>query len=113
PDLAGKLDGYAVRVPTINVSLVDLTLTAARETSVDEVNSILREASDGTLKGVLAFNEDPMVSSDFIHTTVSSTYDSTLTRVNGSLVKVSAWYDNEWGFSCRMLDTAAAMMQAS
>ncbi|WP_353172967.1 type I glyceraldehyde-3-phosphate dehydrogenase [Paracandidimonas soli] len=112
PDLAGKLDGYAIRVPTINVSLVDLTFTAARETTVEEVNGILREASDGPLKGILAYNEDPLVSSDFNHTTVSSTYDSTLTRVKGSLVKVSAWYDNEWGFSCRMLDTAVAMMKA-
>src|SRR5690606_38321778 len=112
PHQAGKLDGYAIRVPTLNVSLVDLTVTAVRETTVEEVNGILREASDGPLKGILAYNEDPLVSSDFNHTTVSSTYDSTLTRVKGSLVKVSAWYDNEWGFSCRMLDTAVAMMKA-
>lgn len=112
PELNGKLDGYAIRVPTTNVSVVDFTFLAKRDTSVDEVNQILKAATEGPLKGILAFNTDPLVSSDFNHTAVSSTYDATLTKVNGRLVKVSAWYDNEWGFSCRMLDTTVAMMQA-
>ena len=112
PELNGKLDGYAIRVPTTNVSVVDFTFLAKRDTSVDEVNQILKAATEGPLKGLLAFNTDPLVSSDFNHTAVSSTYDATLTKVNGRLVKVSAWYDNEWGFSCRMLDTTVAMMQA-
>lgn len=112
PELNGKLDGYAVRVPTVNVSMVDLTFVAKRETSIDEVNQVLKAASEGFLKGILAFNSDPLVSMDFNHTPVSSTYDSTLTKVNGRLVKVSAWYDNEWGFSCRMLDTTVALMNA-
>lgn len=112
PELNGKLDGYAIRVPITNVSVVDFTFLAKRDTSVDEVNQILKAATEGPLKGILAFNTDPLVSSDFNHTAVSSTYDATLTKVNGRLVKVSAWYDNEWGFSCRMLDTTVAMMQA-
>lgn len=112
PELNGKLDGYAIRVPTTNVSVVDFTFLAKRDTSVDEVNQILKAATEGPLKGILAFNTAPLVSSDFNHTAVSSTYDATLTKVNGRLVKVSAWYDNEWGFSCRMLDTTVAMMQA-
>jgi glyceraldehyde 3-phosphate dehydrogenase len=113
PDLNGKLDGFAIRVPTINVSVVDLTFVAARETSKDEIDSILKEASEGALKGVLAYNDAPLVSIDFNHTTVSSTYDSTLTKVvGGTLVKALAWYDNEWGFSCRMLDTTVALMNA-
>lgn len=112
PELQGKLDGFALRVPTINVSLVDLSFVAKRDTTVEEVNQILKEASEGELKGILAYNEEPLVSTDFNHTSVSSTYDATLTRVSGKLVKVSAWYDNEWGFSERMLDTAVAMMQA-
>ncbi|NOL50501.1 type I glyceraldehyde-3-phosphate dehydrogenase [Pelistega europaea] len=112
PELNGKLDGYAIRVPTTNVSVVDFTFLAKRDTSVDEINQILKAATEGSLKGILAFNTDPLVSSDFNHTSVSSTYDATLTKVNGRLVKVSAWYDNEWGFSCRMLDTTVAMMQA-
>jgi len=113
PELAGKLDGFAVRVPKINVSLVDLTFRAARDTSVDEINSILKKASDGPLNGVLAYNDGPLVSIDFNHDPASSTYDSTLTKVmGGSLVKVCSWYDNEWGFSNRMLDTTLAMMQA-
>lgn len=112
PELNGKLDGYAIRVPITNVSVVDFTFLAKRDTSVDEVNQILKAATEGSLKGILAFNTDPLVSSDFNHTAVSSTYDATLTKVNGRLVKVSAWYDNEWGFSCRMLDTTVAMMQA-
>ncbi|MCQ9328188.1 type I glyceraldehyde-3-phosphate dehydrogenase [Pelistega suis] len=112
PELNGKLDGYAVRVPTVNVSMVDLTFVAKRDTTIDEVNQVLKAASEGFLKGILAFNSDPLVSMDFNHTPVSSTYDSTLTKVNGRLVKVSAWYDNEWGFSCRMLDTTVALMSA-
>jgi len=113
PELAGKLDGYAMRVPTANVSAVDLTFVAARPTTVEEVNAILKEAAEGELKGVLAYNTEPLVSTDFNHTTVSSTFDSTQTRVSGgTLVKILAWYDNEWGFSCRMLDTTVAMMTA-
>ncbi len=114
PELNGKLDGFAVRVPTINVSMVDLTFTAGRETSVDEVNSILREASQGELKGVLDYNDGPLVSVDFNHNPASSTFDATLTKViDGTLVKVCAWYDNEWGFSNRMLDTTKALMEAN
>ncbi|MCK9511700.1 MAG: type I glyceraldehyde-3-phosphate dehydrogenase [Pigmentiphaga sp.] len=112
PELNGKLDGYAIRVPTINVSLVDLSFIAARDTSVEEVDRILREAADGRLKGILAFNTEPLVSIDFNHNAASSTYDATLTKVNGRLVKVSSWYDNEWGFSNRMLDTTVALMAA-
>ena len=113
PELAGKLDGYAMRVPTINVSTVDLTFVAERETSVEEINSILKEASEGELKGVLDYNDEPLVSVDFNHNPASSTYDAGLTKViDGTLVKVCAWYDNEWGFSNRMLDTALALMNA-
>jgi glyceraldehyde 3-phosphate dehydrogenase len=113
PELNGKLDGFAVRVPTINVSIVDLTFEAARETSVEEVNDLLREASQGDLKGILDYNDAPLVSVDFNHTTVSSTYDASLTRViDGKLVKVCSWYDNEWGFSNRMLDTTIVLMNA-
>ncbi len=113
PELNGKLDGFSMRVPTINVSAVDLTFVANRETSVDEINSILKEASEGELKGVLAYNEAPLVSIDFNHDPASSTYDSTLTKViDGTCVKVISWYDNEWGFSCRMLDTATALVNA-
>ncbi len=113
PELNGKLDGFAVRVPTINVSLVDLTFEAARDTSIDEINAVLKEAAEGELKGILAYNDEPLVSMDFNHTTVSSTYDATLTRIiDGRLVKVCSWYDNEWGFSNRMLDTCVAMMSA-
>jgi glyceraldehyde 3-phosphate dehydrogenase len=113
PELAGKLDGFSVRVPTINVSLVDLTFSAARETSVDEINAVLREASQGELAGVLGFNDGPLVSIDFNHDPASSTYDATMTRViDGTLVKVCAWYDNEWGFSNRMLDTTLALINA-
>jgi len=113
PELAGKLDGFAVRVPTINVSLVDLTFVAARETSVNEINAIMKEAANGELKGVLNYNDKPLVSVDFNHDPASSTYDSTLTKVvEGKLVKVLAWYDNEWGFSNRMLDTTVALMSA-
>ena len=113
PELNGKLDGYAIRVPTINVSIVDLTFTAKRATSVDEVNAVMKAAAEGELKGILNYNKDPLVSSDFNHDPASSTFDSTLTKVaEGTLVKVSAWYDNEWGFSNRMLDTTVALMNA-
>jgi glyceraldehyde 3-phosphate dehydrogenase len=111
PELAGRLDGFAIRVPTPNVSMVDLVFHAARETSVDEIHGILREAADGPLKGILQYNEAPLVSFDFNHDPHSSTYESSLTRVSeGTLVKVCSWYDNEWGFSNRMLDTAIAFM---
>ena len=112
PELNGKLDGYAIRVPTINVSIVDLTFTASRETSVEEVNSILKEASQGALKGILDFTTEPLVSVDFNHNPASSTVDAGLTKVQGNLVNVSSWYDNEWGFSNRMLDTTVALMSA-
>jgi len=112
PELAGKLDGYAIRVPTINVSIVDLTFTAIKPVSVDAVNDVLRNASLGPLKGILAYNDEPLVSIDFNHTSTSSNYDASQTRVIGNLVKVVSWYDNEWGFSNRMLDTALAMAQA-
>ena len=112
PELNGKLDGYAIRVPTINVSIVDLSFIAARDTTVDEINSIMKEASEGSLKGILAYNSDPLVSVDFNHNPHSSNFDSTLTKVSGKLVKVSSWYDNEWGFSNRMLDTTIALMSA-
>ncbi|MDM8560519.1 type I glyceraldehyde-3-phosphate dehydrogenase [Candidatus Parabeggiatoa sp. HSG14] len=112
PELNGKLDGFAIRVPTINVSVVDLSFTATRETSKEEVNNILKAAADGELKGILDYTDEPLVSSDFNHTTVSSTCDSSQTRVIGNLVKVLSWYDNEWGFSNRMLDTTVALMNA-
>jgi len=112
PELDGKLDGYAIRVPTINVSIVDLSFIAARDTTVDEVNAIMKAAAEGELKGVLAYNTAPLVSSDFNHDAHSSTFDATLTKVSGRLVKVSSWYDNEWGFSNRMLDTTVALMAA-
>lgn len=112
PELNGKLDGYAMRVPTINVSVVDLTFIAKRDTTVEEINKVLEEASEGALKGILDYNTAPLVSVDFNHNPASSTYDETLTKVNGRLVKVSSWYDNEWGFSNRMLDTTVALMSA-
>jgi len=114
PELNGKLDGFAIRVPTINVSVVDLSFVAARPTTKEEVNAIMQEAANGALKGVLAYNEEPLVSVDFNHTTTSSNFDATLTKVSkdGLLVKVCAWYDNEWGFSSRMLDTTVALMNA-
>ncbi len=113
PHLEGKLDGYAVRVPTINVSLVDLTFIAKRPTSVEEVNNALKQASETDLKDVLVYNTEPLVSIDFNHNPASSIFDSTLTKVSeGTLVKVSSWYDNEWGFSNRMLDTTVALMNA-
>lgn len=112
PELDGLLDGFAIRVPTANVSIVDLTFEAGRTTSVDEVNAILKKAADNELKDILVYSDEPLVSIDFNHTPASSTIDSQLTRVNGKLVKVTSWYDNEWGFSNRMLDTAVAMMAA-
>jgi glyceraldehyde 3-phosphate dehydrogenase len=114
PELNGKLDGFAIRVPTINVSMVDLSFVAARPTTKEEVNAIMQAAANGALKGVLAYNEEPLVSVDFNHTTTSSNFDATLTKVSkdGLLVKVCAWYDNEWGFSSRMLDTTVALMNA-
>ena len=112
PELNGKLDGFAMRVPTINVSVVDLSFTASRETTVEEVNQILIDASKGELKGVLVTNELPLVSVDFNHNPHSSIFDVTQTKVIGKLVKVLSWYDNEWGFSNRMLDTTVALMQA-
>jgi len=112
PELNGKLDGFAIRVPTINVSLVDLSFVAKRETTVDEVNDILKAASEGALKGILTYNTEPLVSVDFNHNPASSNFDATLTKVSGTLVKVSSWYDNEWGFSNRMLDTTVALMTA-
>jgi glyceraldehyde 3-phosphate dehydrogenase len=112
PELNGKLDGYAMRVPTINVSIVDLSFIAKRDTSVAEIDAIMRAASEGELKGILDVNTAPLVSVDFNHNPASSTYDATLTKVSGRLVKVSSWYDNEWGFSNRMLDTTVALMAA-
>lgn len=114
PDLDGKLDGFAIRVPTVNVSMVDLTFSAARETSTEEINEIMRQASEGPLKGILNYNDKPLVSVDFNHDPASSTYEAPLTKViGGRLVKVLSWYDNEWGFSNRMLDTTVALMNAS
>ena len=113
PELNGKLDGFSMRVPTINVSAVDLTFVAEKETSVDDVHDIIRAASEGPLKGVLDYNDEPLVSADFNHNPASSTYDAGLTKViDGSIVKVVSWYDNEWGFSNRMLDTTVALMNA-
>ncbi len=113
PELNGKLDGLSVRVPTINVSLVDLTFTAARATTVDEINAIMKEAAANSKAGILGYNTEPLVSIDFNHNPASSTFDSTQTRVSGgTLVKVMSWYDNEWGFSNRMLDTTVALMSA-
>jgi glyceraldehyde 3-phosphate dehydrogenase len=113
PELNGKLDGYAIRVPTINVSIVDLTFVAKRDTSVEEVNGILEQAAaQGPLKGILEYSTEPLVSADYNHNPASSTVDAALTKVSGSLVKVTSWYDNEWGFSNRMLDTTVALMAA-
>jgi glyceraldehyde 3-phosphate dehydrogenase len=110
PELKGKLDGAAIRVPTPNVSLVDLTFTPNRDTSVEEVNALLKAASEGALRGILAYSEEPLVSIDYNHNPASSTVDSLETAViEGKLVRVLSWYDNEWGFSNRMVDTAAAM----
>jgi glyceraldehyde 3-phosphate dehydrogenase len=113
PQLKGKLDGFAIRVPTINVSMVDLTFTPARATTIDEINTLVKTAAAGPLKGVLVYTDAPLVSVDYNHDPASSTYDATLTKIiDGKLVKVCAWYDNEWGFSNRMLDTAIAWSRA-
>jgi glyceraldehyde 3-phosphate dehydrogenase len=114
PELKGKIDGFAMRVPTINVSLVDLSFNAARKTTVEEINAAIKKAAHGDLKGILAYNDAPLVSVDFNHDPASSTYDATLTKViQGTMVKVCAWYDNEWGFSNRMLDTTLAWSKAA
>ncbi|MGA1665356.1 MAG: type I glyceraldehyde-3-phosphate dehydrogenase [Burkholderiaceae bacterium] len=114
PELNGKLDGFAMRVPTINVSVVDLTLSSKKATSVDEVNQLLKAAAEGPMKGVLGYNTAQLVSVDFNHDSHSSVFDSTQTRVSpdGKLVKILSWYDNEWGFSNRMLDTTVALVNA-
>ncbi len=113
PELNGKLDGFAMRVPTANVSIVDLTFVPKKSTSKEAIDSILKEASEGELKGILNYSDGPMVSIDFNHDPASSTYDATLTKViDSKLVKICAWYDNEWGFSNRMLDTTVALMNA-
>jgi glyceraldehyde 3-phosphate dehydrogenase len=113
PELNGLLDGFSMRVPTINVSAVDLSFVAERETSIEEINEVMLVASQNELKGVLAYCDEPLVSIDFNHDPASSTYDSTLTKVmQGTLVKVVSWYDNEWGFSNRMLDTTMALANA-
>src|SRR6185312_3683312 len=113
PELNGKLDGFSIRVPTINVSFVDLSFIAARDTTVDEVNDIMKKASEaGDLKGILGYTKAPLVSIDFNHDPRSAIFDATCTKVSGRLVKVCSWYDNEWGFSNRMLDVAVALMQA-
>jgi glyceraldehyde 3-phosphate dehydrogenase len=114
PELKGKIDGFSIRVPTINVSLVDFTFIAARKTSIEEINAAMKAAVSGELKGVLAYNDAPLVSVDFNHDPASSTYDATLTKViEGTLVKACSWYDNEWGFSNRMLDTTLAWSKAA
>ena len=109
PELIGKIDGMAVRVPTMNVSVVDLNFIAGRETSVEEVNNLLKSASQGAIGKILHYNEEPLVSIDFNHQAASSIFDATQTKVNGRWVKIMAWYDNEWGFSNRMLDNALAL----
>ena len=109
----GKLDGFSMRVPTINVSVVDLSFTASRNTTEEEINEVMQAAATGSMKGVLGYNTLPLVSCDFNHNPASSVFDATLTKVmNGNLVKVLSWYDNEWGFSNRMLDTTIALMNA-
>ncbi len=114
PELKGKLDGFAIRVPTINVSLVDLTFVPKRATTIEEINELVRSAATGRLKGILAYTEAPLVSVDYNHDPASSTYDATMTKIiDGNLVKVCAWYDNEWGFSNRMLDTTLAWSRAA
>jgi len=113
PELNGKLDGFSMRVPTINVSVVDLSFVAARATSKEEIDAVVKEASEGAFKGILGINTQPLVSVDFNHDSRSSIYDSTLTKVmGGTMVKVLSWYDNEWGFSNRMLDTTLALIAA-
>ncbi len=112
PELAGKLDGYAMRVPTINVSAVDLTFRAARKTDVAEINRVIKEASETNFKDIILYNEESLVSIDFNHNPASSIFDATETKVIDDLVKVLSWYDNEWGFSNRMLDVTKALMNA-
>jgi glyceraldehyde 3-phosphate dehydrogenase len=113
PELKGKLDGTAIRIPTPNVSLVSLDFVPAKEGVTKEaVNAAMKAAAEGPMKGILGYNTAPLVSIDFNHDPASSTFDATLTKVSGRLVKVSSWYDNEWGFSNRMLDTTMALMQA-
>ena len=112
PHLNGKLDGFSIRVPTINVSLVDLTFVAKKKTTVEEVNAAVKQAADSDLKGILEYSTEPLVSSDFNHNPASSVFDATITKVSdGTLVKVYSWYDNEWGFSNRMLDVAVAFAE--
>jgi glyceraldehyde 3-phosphate dehydrogenase len=112
PELKGKLDGTSIRVPTPNVSVIDLTFDAGRKTSAEEVNAAIKKAADGKLRGILAYTDEELVSSDFNHNPASSTFDLTQTQViDGTFVRVLSWYDNEWGFSNRMLDTAVAMAQ--
>ena len=108
PELSGRLDGFSIRVPTINVSVVDLSFISSRQTSVEELNDAVRAAAEGELEGVLAYNDEPLVSIDFNHDPASSVFDANLTKVSGNLVKICSWYDNEWGFSNRMLDTTLA-----
>jgi glyceraldehyde 3-phosphate dehydrogenase len=113
PELNGKLDGFSMRVPTINVSVVDLCFTASRATTIAEVNAAVKAACQGSMKGIMAYNEAPLVSIDFNHNPHSSVFDATLTKVmEGKLVKVLSWYDNEWGFSNRMLDTTLVLVNA-
>ena len=112
PEMAGKLDGYAIRVPVVNVSVVDLTFEASRTVSDSEVNQAVKQYADGALKGILGYCDEPLVSIDFNHSPLSSVFDAGLTKITGNLVKVVAWYDNEWGFSNRMIDTAFSMMAA-
>jgi glyceraldehyde 3-phosphate dehydrogenase len=112
PELNGKLDGFAMRVPVLNVSIVDLTFTAKREVTVEKVNQMIKDAAENEMYGIIAYSDEPLVSIDFNHHTASSIYDATQTKISGSLVKVLSWYDNEWGFSNRMLDTTLAWMSA-
>lgn len=112
PEMAGKLDGYAIRVPVVNVSVVDLTFQASRAVTEKEINQAVKTYADGALKGILGYCDEPLVSIDFNHSPLSSVFDAGLTKVTDNLVKVVAWYDNEWGFSNRMIDTAFAMMAA-
>jgi glyceraldehyde 3-phosphate dehydrogenase len=112
PELKGKLDGVAIRVPTPNVSMVDLNFIAKKNTSVEEINEIIKKASNGAMKGVLSYIDEPLVSIDFNHSNISSNFDATQTKViGGNMVKVCSWYDNEWAFSVRMLDVAKFMMK--
>ena len=112
PQLVGKVDGFALRVPTINVSLVDLTFTADRATTKEEINAALKAAAEGPMKGILAYTEDPIVSADVVGDPHSSIVDSALTMVNGTTVKVVSWYDNEWGYSCRVVELCQKLLEA-